>query len=93
MGAKWVDVLRLVRFLEGAGVELHRGGDVREKILCVVAARINVEFVFHMKGIEFVVQSPGALVEAIAVFAATIEVNLEPGYSAAFFLARTKGLF
>jgi len=48
-----------------------------EKLFHAVATRIDVELVLHFQRVEFLMESPRALVEAETVLAAAIEVDLE----------------
>ena len=57
-------------------MELYRRSNMGEEIFYSVASGVDVEFVLYMQLVELFVQGPCALVEAVTVLAAAIEVDL-----------------
>ncbi len=61
-----------------------------KKIFHAVAARIDVELVRQFQLVEFLMESPRALVKAETVLAAAIEVDFEAGYLRGVSLGQNK---
>ena len=59
------------------GVEFEDGGKMGRKVLPVVGARVEVEFVRDFAGGENFVERGGSAIEAEIVFGAAIKIDFE----------------
>src|ERR1019366_6425362 len=65
--------------VEGAGMKLEGRGQVLHEIGPVVAAGVKMEFVGNAAVCEHLVKRLRAVIEAVAILRAAIEIDLHPG--------------